>query len=247
MRPGAFCQLKELHMKTFFAGAGLAILALAACSPAPAPEAAAPIVSTAQVPAPGPITIASPAGDYASDPNHSSVEFKLQHLGLSSYALKFRTYDATVTFDPGNISASKVSAAIKPGDILAGYPGDYVASHKGTKFTSWEDDLANSTNLLDAKQFPAITFTSTSVEPSGERSAKVTGDLTLKGVTKPVTLDVTFSGETASHPFSKTPAIGFSATGSFKRSDFGFDYLSGMIGDDVSVEIEGDFIQKAPA
>lgn len=235
-------------MKSLFAGASLAILALAACSPTPAPEAAAPVAAAAEVAAPTPAVIASPAGDYASDPNHSSVEFKLEHLSLSSYALKFRTYDATVSFDPANIAASKVTATIKPSDILAGYPGDYVANHPGTKFTSWEDDLANSTNFLDARQFPAITFVSTSVEPSGERSAKVTGDLTLKGVTKPVTLEVTFSGETASHPFSKVPALGFSATGSFKRSDFGVDYLKGMVGDDVAVEIEGDFIQKvAPA
>jgi polyisoprenoid-binding protein YceI len=231
-------------MKPLFAGASLALLLLAACSPAPLVDAAPAVTEIA---APAPIAIASPAGDYASDPNHSSVEFKLQHLGLSFYTLKFRTYDATVSFDPANIAASKVTATIKPTDILAGYPSDYVANHPGTKFKTWEDDLANSTNFLDAKQFPAITFVSTSVEPGGERSAKVTGDLTLKGLTKPITLDVTFSGETASHPFSKSPALGFSAIGTFKRSDFGLDYLSGMIGDDVSVEIEGDFIQKTPA
>ena len=233
-------------MKSLFAGASLALLALVACSPAPAPEAAAP--APVEAAAPAPITIAAPAGDYVVDPTHASVEFKLHHVGLSYYGLKFRTYDATVSFDPANIAASKVSATIKASDILAGYPADYVANHPGTKFKSWEDDLANSTNFLDAKQFPTITFVSTSVEPSGERSAKVTGDLSLKGVTKPVTLDVTFSGETASHPFGKVPAIGFSATGSFNRADFGLTYLAGMIGDDVKVEIEGDFIQKvAPA
>jgi len=233
-------------MKSLFAGASLALLVLVACSPAPAPEPAAPAPVEAADPAP--ITIAAPAGDYVVDPTHASVEFKLHHVGLSYYGLKFRTYDATVSFDPANIAASKVSATIKASDILAGYPADYVTNHPGTKFKSWEDDLANSTNFLDAKQFPAITFVSTSVEPSGERSAKVTGDLTLKGVTKPVTLDVTFSGETAAHPFAKVPAIGFSATGSFNRADFGLTYLAGMIGDDVKVEIEGDFIQKvAPA
>jgi polyisoprenoid-binding protein YceI len=231
-------------MKPLFAGASLALLALVACSPAPL-VTETPIVGNAEIAAPAPITIASPAGDYVSDPNHSSVEFKLQHLGLSFYTLKFRTYDATVSFDPANIAASKVSATILPTSILAGYPSDYVANHPGTKFKSWEEDLATSTNFLDAKQF--LTFTSTSVAPNGERSAKVTGDLTLKGVTKPITLDVTFAGETASHPFSKVPALGFSATGTFKRSDFGLDYLSGMVGDDVSVEIEGDFIQKLPS
>jgi polyisoprenoid-binding protein YceI len=231
-------------MKKLVLAASVALVALAAaCSPVAETSAAPAIVETAASP---PITIAAPAGEYVSDPNHSSVSFDVQHLGLSFYNLKFRTFDATVTFDPANIAASKVTATIKPTDILAGYPSDYIANHPGTKFKSWEDDLANSTNFLDAGQFPAITFVSTSVEPSGERTAKVTGDLTLKGVTRPITLDVTFAGETASHAFSKVPAIGFSATGAFKRSDFGLDYLAPtIVGDDVSVAIEGDFIQKA--
>lgn len=233
-------------MKPLFAGASLLLLlALAACSPAAAPAAEAPAPAVEAPAAPTPVAITVPAGDYVVDPTHASVTFKLQHLGLSYYTLRFKTYDATVAFDPANIAASKVTASIKPSDLVVGYPADYVKNHPGTKFKSWEDDLANSTNFLDAAKFPAITFTSTSVEPSGERTAKVTGDLTLKGVTKPVTLDVTFSGETASHFFAKVPAVGFSAKGTFKRSDFGFDYLlPAVVGDDVQVEIEGDFIQK---
>jgi polyisoprenoid-binding protein YceI len=232
-------------MKPLFAGASLLLLAVVACSPAQAPEASAPTVAAAEISAPQPVSITVPAGDYATDPNHASITFKLQHLGLSYYTMRFRTYDATVTFDPAHIAASKVVATIKPSDILVGFPSDYVAAHPGAKFKSWEEDLANSTNFLDSKQFPSITFTSTSVEPSGERSAKVTGNLTLKGVTKPVTLDVTFDGETASHAFSKMPALGFSATGTFKRTDFGLDYLpTAVVGDEVRVEIEGDFIQK---
>ncbi len=232
-------------MKKLLAGASLALILLAACGPTP-PTDAAPVAAPEAASAP--ITIASPAGAYVSDPNHASVSFKLQHLGLAFYSMKFKTFDATVSFDPANIAASSVTASIKAADILAGYPGDYVASHAGTKFTSWEDDLANSTNFLDAGQHPTITFVSTSVEPSGERSAKVTGDLTLKGVTKPVTLDVIFAGESASHPFGKVPAIGFSATGTFKRSDFGLDYLlPSIVGDEVHVEIEGDFLQKPAA
>lgn len=232
-------------MKKLFAGASLALIMLAACSPAPATEEA-PAPEAAAPAAPAPVAITVPAGEYVSDPNHSSVNFQVHHLGLSFYSLKFKAFDATVAFDPANIAASKVSATIKAADILAGYPGDYVANHAGTKFKSWEDDLANSTNFLDAGQFPTITFVSTSVEASGERTAKVTGDLTLKGVTKPVTLDVTFSGEAASHPFSKVPAVGFSATGTFKRSDFGVgSHLpASIVGDEVKFQIEGDFIQK---
>ena len=232
-------------MKSLFTGASLTLLALVACTPAPvaSPAPAVPEVAAA----PTPITIAAPAGEYVSDPTHASVNFKVQHLGLAWYSLKFKTFDATVTFDPANIAASKVTATIKPSDLVIGYPQDYVKNHPGTKFKTWEDDVANSANLLDGGKFPTITFTSTSVEPSGERSAKVTGDLTLKGVTKPVTLDVTFSGETASHYFAKVPAIGFSAVGTFKRSDFGMEYLAGVVSDDVKVEIEGDFIQKVAA
>ena len=232
-------------MKPLFAGVSLVLLALAACSPASTPAAETTPAAVEAPAAPAPITIASPAGDYVVDPTHASVTFKLQHLGLSFYTLRFKTYDATVSFDPANIAASKVSATIKPSDLIVGYPADYAKNHPGTKFKSWEDDLANSTNFLDAGKYPTITFTSTAVEPSGERTAKVTGDLTLKGVTKPVTLDVTFAGENPAHPFAKVPAIGFSAKATFKRSDFGLDYLlPSIVGDDVQVEIEGDFVQK---
>ncbi len=75
----------------------------------------------------------------------------------------------------------------------------------------------------------------------------MTDDLTFNGETKPVTLDVTFARATASHPFSKTPAIRFSPARGFKRWDLGLDYLSGMIGDDASFEVGGDFIQTPPA
>lgn len=228
-------------MKLLFASTGVAVLALAAaCSPAAEPTATAQAAATVT-----PITISAPAGEYAVDTNHASITASLQHLGLSYYTIRFKTYDATVTFDPANIAASKVTATVKPGDLLVGYPGDYAAGHPGSKFTSWEEDLINSTNFLDAGQFPTATFVSTAVEASGERSAKVTGDLTLKGVTKPVTLDVTFSGETASHPFSKVPAIGFSAVGTFKRTDFGLSNLPvEIVGDEITLRIEGDFMQK---
>lgn len=235
--------------KKLLAGAGIAaFLALAACSPK-APLTTEAQANTAIVEAPAataPVAITVPAGDYAVDPNHASITFKLQHLGLANYTMRFRTYDATVAFDPAAIGNSKVTAKVKPSDILVGFPGDYVANHPGTRFKSWEDDLANSSKFLNAGQFPDITFTSTSVEPSGERTAKVTGDLTMLGVTKQLVLDVTFDGETASHAFAKVPAVGFSGTGKFKRSDFalGPHLPAEVVGDEITVNIEGDFIQK---
>ncbi|MDP3740582.1 MAG: YceI family protein [Hyphomonadaceae bacterium] len=237
--------------RSLLAGASLALLvSIGACSPAkPLMESVAVAEPAAAPAAPTPISIAAPSGDYVSDVNHSSITFKLQHLGLSHYTMRFRTFDATVSFDPANIPASKVVAKVKPTDILVGFPGDYVRNHPGTRFTSWEGDLANSSNFLNTERFPEISFASTAVEVTGERTAKVTGDLTLLGVTKLISLDVTFSGETDAHPFAKVPAIGLSATGSFKRSDFGLTYLSqgGMVGDVVEMSIEGDFIEKVAA
>jgi polyisoprenoid-binding protein YceI len=232
-------------LKPMLAGVSLLLLA-AACSPQPIIEAAP--VTVAEAPAAvTPVAITVPAGEYVSDPLHSSITFKTQHLGLGYYTMRFRTFDASVAFDPKNIPASKVSAKIRPSDILVGYPGDYVKNHPGTKFKSWEDDLANSTRFLNAGEFPEISFVSTGVEASGERNAKVTGDLTIGGVTKPVTLDVRFDGETAEHAFAKVPAVGFSATGTFKRSDFNLaSHLpAAAVGDEIIVSIEGDFIQKA--
>ena len=231
--------------KPLLAGASLLLLA-AACSPATPLVEAAPVTVAEAPAAPAPIAITVPAGDYVSDPLHSSITFKTQHLGLGYYTMRFRSFDATVSFDPANIPASKVSAKIKPSDILVGYPGDYVKNHPGTKFKSWEDDLANSTRFLNAGANPEISFVSTSTEVSGARNAKVTGDLTIGGVTKPVTLDVRFDGEAAEHAFAKVPAVGFSATGVFKRSDFNLaSHLPAeAVGDEITVSIEGDFIQK---
>lgn len=233
-------------MKMLFAGAA-ALALIAACSPAPTPAAPVAVETPAAAAPATPVAITSPAGDYASDPTHSSLTFRVQHIGLAWYTMKFKTLDATVTLDPTAIANSKVVATLKPSDITVGYPADYKAYHPKSRFSSWEDDLANSTNFLNGGEFPTISFASTALEVTGERTAKMTGDLTLLGVTKPITLDVTFDGEIPSHPFGKAPALGFSATGSFKRSDFGSTALNQMIGDEVKVQIESDFIQKKPA
>ena len=223
--------------------ASLSLPLISGCAPDPAPHDNAAATETADR---QPVAIAVPAGEYVSDPNHASIGFKLQHLGLSFYAMQFRTFDATVRFDPQDIAASGVTAVIRASDITAGYAGDYAASHPRSAFTSWQEELANSANFLDATRFPTISFTSTSVTPSGRDSARVTGDLTLRGVTKAVTLDVKFSGQTAIHPFTGTPAIGLSATGVFRRSDFGLDYLlPAIVGDEVKVDIEGDFLRTS--
>jgi polyisoprenoid-binding protein YceI len=96
---------------------------------------------------------------------------------------------------------------------------------------------------FDAAQFPTATFTSTSIEKLSDTTGKVTGNFTLHGITKPVTLDVTFNGA-GSNPFSNKPMLGFSAKGAIKRSDFGISQFIPMVGDDVSIAIESELQLK---
>src|SRR5690606_3793259 len=136
-----------------------------------------------------------------------------------------------------------LAATIAPASVDANYQGDYVGTHAATGFKSWNEDIAKSKNFLNGGVFPQITFKSTQVELTGPRTAKVTGDLTFLGVTKPVTLDATFGGEIEKHPFMQVPAIGFAAEGSFKRSDFGMPV--GPVGDEVTIRFDGEFIKEA--
>jgi len=231
-----------MKLKMILGAAALA-LTVAACAPPAKQEAAPP-----PPPAPAvPMKIDVPAGDYGLEPTHGSVTFKVSHLGLSNYTARFAKWDATITFDPANLTASKVVATIDPTSVKTDYPGDYKKTHAKTGFKSWDEDLAKSDKFFNAGKFPTVTFTSTKVETTGATTGKVTGDLTLLGVTKPVTLDVTFNGSKNPHPFVPAAAIGFSATGALKRSDFGVAFPPGPVGDDVQVIIEGEFIQKVAA
>lgn len=219
--------------------AGLAAAAvLAACGPQ---AATAPAASeTAAQPA-APIQITVPAGVYKLDPTHGSVTFRIKHFGLSNYTARFANWDSEITFDPANPSASTVKASIDPASVRTDYPGDFKASHPNSKFSSWDEELGKGETFLGGAP---ITFQSTTLEVTGPDTGKLTGDLTLKGVTKPVTLDVKFNGEIPSHPFTQKPVIGFSGMGLVKRTDFGVattEPLTNFLGEDVEVMIEGEF------
>lgn len=178
--------------------------------------------------------VEAPAGAYKLDPTHASVTFKVSHLGLSNYTARFSKIDADLTFDAADMSKSKLNVTIDPMSIRTDYP---FADKK-----DFDKKLATDAEWFNAEFHPEITFASTAVEMTGEKTAKVTGDLTLLDVTKPVTLDVTLNGAMKEHPFLKKPALGFSATGSIKRSEFGFDKYVPMIGDDVALLIEAEFL-----
>jgi len=218
--------------------AAAAALALAACSPPTAKKTEAPAAPTA--PAPGSaadkfVMPQVPAGDYKLDKTHASLVFKVNHLGFSHYTAKFTDFDASLKFDPANPTAASIEATIDPKSL------DLPAPPAGFKTELLGKDW------LDAAQYPTITFRSTKVEVTGANTAKVTGDFTLHGVTKPVVLDATFNGGYAGHPMDPNARIGFSAHGVFKRSDFGVAYgvpepgTTMGVSDEVDVQIEAEF------
>jgi polyisoprenoid-binding protein YceI len=154
----------------------------------------------------------APAGDYRLDAAHADLSFRVNHIGFSMYTARFARWDATLQFDPANPEAMNVSAAIDVSSLtLPSPPAGFTEEMLGP-------------NWFDAAQFPQMTFQSTAVEQTGPNTARLTGDLTLRGITKPVTLDVRFNGGYAGHPMDPNGRIGFSARGTLKRSDFGIAY-----------------------
>lgn len=178
---------------------------------------------------------AVPAGAYTVDKVHTSLVFRVSHLGFSSYTARFTRVDANLRFDPGNIAASRVEVTIDPRSIQAdNAPAGFLQALAGK---DW----------LDADRFPQMTFKSTSVEVTGKNSFRIRGELALHGVTKPMTLEGRYNGGYAAHPMEPRARIGFSAHGTLKRSDFGVSYGIPQAGstlgvsDEVEVQLESEF------
>ena len=189
--------------------------------------AAAPAI--AQMPAPGSMSTASiTAGTYQVDPGHTQVAWTLNHLGFSLYHGLFGNPSGSLTLDPAKPKASALTITFPIANVVT--TSDKLNTH------------LMSADFFDAAKFPTATFTSTKVTASG-MSATVVGNLTLKGVTKPVTLAVQFTGAGA-NPMSKATTIGFSATGKVKRSDFGISYGIPAVGDEVDLALTGAFEKK---
>jgi polyisoprenoid-binding protein YceI len=214
----------------------LAILALAAAA---APGAAAggnapkdaPVASTAPV----------PKGDYTIDKAHTSLIFRVSHLGFSTYTGRFTRLDADLQFNPANIATSHVNVKIDPRSIEAdNTPSGFLQTLAGNQW-------------LDADRFPELSFRSQSVELTGANSFRIHGQLTLHGVTRPVVLEAKYNGGYAGHPYDPQARVGFSARGTFKRSDFGVSYgipdpgSSFGVGDEVAVTLETEFSGPALA
>jgi len=213
---------------------------LTACSPQSKP-ADAPKAEAAATPAAAQAPSDAPAGEYTMDLAHTSVNFRLSHMGLSHYTARFTKADGKLAFDPANPAAQSVTATIDANSLQTNYPDA----------AKLDFDAEIEKEFLETAKFPQITFKSTKVEPTGPRAAKVTGDLTLHGVTKPVTLDATFNGGFPAGGMDPAGArIGFSAKGTFKRSDFGIAFgipapgTTMGVGDEIEVTIESEFTKK---
>jgi polyisoprenoid-binding protein YceI len=187
--------------------------------------------------------IKAPSGTYKNDPFHSSLTFKILHMGLSNYTARFTKFDATLDLNPARIGASSVTANIDPTSVRTDFSGDFRAQHKDSPYKSFEEEITRDAKFLNADKFRTITFKSTKVVQTGN-TLKVTGDLTFLGVTKPVTLLGTVVGSVEKHPFTGKGVVGFSATGTVKRSDWGMVGTQAFLGDDATIIFEGEFDQQ---
>lgn len=155
-----------------------------------------------------------PAGTYTTDPAHNRLWFIVDHLGFSRYMALFTRVDATLQFDPDHPQAMSVTATVDVGSLETHNPAtDYNFN-----------EIVSGADLLNAPAHPEARFVSTGVELTGAHTAKVTGDLTLNGVTKPVTFAARYNGGWGHMPMDPMGArAGFSLETTIKRSDFGID------------------------
>lgn len=180
-------------------------------------------------PAPAPVNTdpaAVQAGDYKVETSHTRVQFTVNHFGFSDWYGDFTGVTGTLHLDPKNVAASKVEVTIP------------VASVSTTNAKL--DEELRAPMFLDAAQYPTIRFVSTKVVQTAPGKATITGDLTFHGVTKPVTLEASFNGS-GPQAMRKNYAVGFNATGRFKRSDFGAKFLVPMVGDETTLRISAAF------
>ncbi|AVI21733.1 polyisoprenoid-binding protein [Xylella fastidiosa] len=165
------------------------------------------------------------SGTYTLDSNHTNVLLQWNHFGFSNPSAHFGNVEGTVVYDAADVTKSTVQVTLP----LSGL----------NSFTAKLDEHLKSTDFFDAAKFPSITFKSTKVVSNGTNKLAVTGDLTVKGMTKPVTLDVTINGA-GEHPMTKKQAIGFDANATIKRSEFGMSAYVPNVSDEIKVRITAE-------
>lgn len=186
----------------------------------------APVAAYAQSPVANPAPAAVQAGNYTVETTHTRVQFTVSHMGFSDWYGDFTGATGSLVLDPKAPAAAKVDITI---------PVSSVATTNATL-----DGELKSEAWFDAAKYPEIRFTSTGVTPTGPRTANIAGNLTFHGVTRPVVLKAVFLASGV-NPLSKGYTVGFNATTSLKRSDFGVKTYIPLIGDEVSLRISAAF------
>jgi polyisoprenoid-binding protein YceI len=173
-------------------------------------------------------------GNWQLDPYHTQVEFAAKHLGMMTVRGHFAEVSAKADIDPDHPETSSVEVAIQT---------DSIRTHNETR----DNDLRSS-NFLEVDKYPTITFRSTRVEAAGTDRFTLTGDLTIKGNTRPVTLQVVKYGE-FNDPNMMGHRIAYSAEGQINRKEFGLSFnmmLDGkfVVSDEIKIMIEGELVEQ---
>ena len=170
-----------------------------------------------------------PSGKYILDPDHTSLLFKISHLGYSLYVGRFDAIHGTIAYDHDHPEASKVLITVDPSSIDTNNP-------------TLEMTLIGK-SYFDVAAYPQATYAASSITIKDDRHGTMNGDLTLHGVTRPVPLEVTFNGG-ANNTLTGKYTIGFTASAEIKRSDFGMKTLIPLVGDQVFLEINAEFARE---
>lgn len=177
-------------------------------------------------------TLSAPAqaDTYKVDPAHAFAMFKVSHFGWSNNWGRFNDVTGSIDFDKADVTKSKVSITIKTASVDTNHDK--------------RDAHLRSPDFFNAKEFPEMKFVSTKIDKTGDKTANVTGNLTLLGVTKPVTLSVTWNKEGPHFRNKDKIHTGFSATGTIKRSDFGMKKFVPAIGDTITLFLDVEAIKQ---
>jgi polyisoprenoid-binding protein YceI len=164
------------------------------------------------------------------DPNHSKITFSVTHLGIADVLGLFKQFDVTVSSSKDDFSDAVFDMTIQTASL--------------NTEVERRDGHLKSADFFDVEKNPTMTFKSSSIKKAGNNKYKLTGNLTLNGVTKPVTMDLWYRG-TIENPMSKAPTAGFQLTGTIKRSDFNFGtkFQPPMLSDEVKIKADGEFIK----
>jgi polyisoprenoid-binding protein YceI len=174
---------------------------------------------------------AAQAGTWKIDPNHSSAQFSVRHLGVSTVRGAFTKVSGSASYDPSDPTKDSLEANIE-------------ASSVDTRVDMRDKDL-RSPNFLDVEKYPAITFHSKQAKASGTGKLQITGDLTIHGVTKEVLLDIDGPSAPMKDPWGNQ-RIGASASTKINRKDFGVNGAPGVVGDEITITIDAELIQPQP-